>query len=203
MFQCPVWIDEAKLNQLHREGVRYARVRLFYFFTRSVSYVLFFPALPLPVLLRWLFPFLLLALSSFFAVVVFVVLFVAAVFYSLLASYWRFFSVPDPCHCGIVVWIRNCGSVPLMNGSGSSSWSCCFRRWPSGRQKKSFFLPVTFWKYTVFFTLFFDDKKSERRVEIKGFLTIFAWWVWWWKDWDLDPYLWPGIRIRIRNTASD
>ncbi len=49
------------------------------------------------------------------------------------------------------------------------------------------FLLMAFWRYIY---IIFKDKKSKRShktVEIKVFLTIFAWW---WKDSDPDPHLW-------------
>ncbi len=130
---------------------------------------------------------------------------------------WQVFRIHD-----ILVWIRILirGSMPLTNGSGSGcgSGSFYFHHWPSRCQqktnKKKVFLHITFLRNLY---IIFKDKKSKRchkTVEIKVFLTIFAYW---WKDPDPDPEQDPDpdpsgsgrpkntwIRwIRIRNTDGD
>ncbi len=77
----------------------------------------------------------------------------------------------------IFVWIRI--RIPLTNGSGRGS--CYFRHWPSRCQQKTNFKKKFFYLllFEGTFTSFFKDKKSKRShkaVEIKVFLTIFAWW---------------------------
>jgi hypothetical protein len=91
----------------------------------------------------------------------------------------------------IFIRIRICESIPLTNESGSSSGSCSFRHWPSRRQQKICFA-IYFLKVHLF-TSFFKGKKSlwsHKTVEIKFFMTTFAWW---WKnpdhDSDQDLYL--------------
>ncbi len=72
------------------------------------------------------------------------------------------------------ILIRICGSLPLINGSGSFS----FRQWSSKRHQKIIF----FWCFCLLlfegkFTSFFKDKKSQRShktLEIKGFSYYFC-----------------------------
>ncbi len=83
------------------------------------------------------------------------------------------------------------GSMPLTNGSGFGS--CYFRHWTSRRQQKSnlfkkfFYLLLFEGAFTSFSKNKVKKKSQHRTVGIKIFLTIFAWW---YKDLDLDPYLW-------------
>ncbi len=75
---------------------------------------------------------------------------------------------------GILARIRINGSVPLTNGSRSGSGSCYFRHSPS---KTQMFVCLLLFEGT--YTSFFKDKKSSRsrkRLGIKAFLSIFAWW---------------------------
>ncbi len=83
----------------------------------------------------------------------------------------------------ILGWIRIRirGSMPLTNGSGCGSGSFYAYHWPLRCQqktnlKKKVFLYNTFLRYLF---IIFKDKKSKRchkTVEIKVFLTIFAYW---------------------------
>ncbi len=66
----------------------------------------------------------------------------------------------------ILVWIRmrirNRGSRPLTNGSGSGSWY--FRQWPSRRQQEVLLL-INFWRhiYIIFQREKFMNKSQNRR----------------------------------------
>ncbi len=77
----------------------------------------------------------------------------------------------------ILVWVRIRGSMPLTNGFGFESGSGYFRHWPSRRQQQTnIYFCLLLSEGT--FTSFIKDKKSKRghkTVEIKIFLTIFAW----------------------------
>ncbi len=86
------------------------------------------------------------------------------------------------------------GSVYLTNGLGSLSGSCSFLQWPSRRLQKiinfDFFcllgvLPY-FLKINLHNSSMIKCHKEVRKVGIKVFLTISAWW---WKDPDPYPYL--------------
>ncbi len=109
------------------------------------------------------------------------------------------FSGPDPIPRDLYLWITD----PALDPD----------QWPSRHEPKQIFLVFCLLLFEGIFTSFFQDRRksywSHKTVEIKVFLTIFAWW---WKDPDLkpDPYLQltdPGgpknlwiLRIRIRNT---
>ncbi len=76
------------------------------------------------------------------------------------------------------IWIRIRGSMPLTDGSGCGSLS--FHHWPSRCQQKKLFILKKFFCILLFegtLTSFFKHKKSKRSnktVDIKVFLTIFA-----------------------------
>jgi hypothetical protein len=91
------------------------------------------------------------------------------------------------------VRIRIRGSVTLTNVSGSG----CFRQWPSRRLQKIIFFPNFFAFYFRKVHLHHSSQlKSHKEVEIKGFLTTFAWW---WEDlWLTDPD--PEHRLQVWDT---
>ncbi len=83
-------------------------------------------------------------------------------------------------------------SVPWTNRSGSGSGSCffssvTFRMPPKNIFCLYFFSLVPVKAHLHHYSKIKKSYRSHKTVEMKVFLPVFAWW---WKDPDLEPYLW-------------